>query len=95
MFRRHRRRILDLGSDQQIGDVEFLTRSMADGSSITNTYTVTIDDTNAHGPFPAGTVTDPRLSELGASGRRLRFDVETSTGGNVGAVEIRVHGPTP
>ncbi|HYZ98260.1 MAG TPA: discoidin domain-containing protein [Acidimicrobiales bacterium] len=85
---------LDLGSDQAIGGVEFVTRSMADGSSVTDTYTVTVDDADTLGPFPAGTVADPRLTELDTHGRRLRFDVETSTGGNVGAVEIRVYGPT-
>src|SRR5919106_6423249 len=77
---------LDLGSDQAIGGVEFVTRSMADGSSVTDTYTVTVDDADTLGPFPAGTVADPRLTELDTDGRRLRFDVETSTGGNVGAV---------
>jgi F5/8 type C domain len=83
---------LDLGSAQQLTGVEFLTRSMADGTSITDTYTVTVDDGDAHGPFPAGTVAEARRSELDTTGRRLRFDVETSTGGNVGAVEIRVYG---
>jgi hypothetical protein len=84
---------LDLGSTQQITGVEFLTRSMADGTSITDTYTVTVDDGETFGPFPAGTVAEPRVSELDTTGRRLRFEVETSTGGNVGAVEIRVYGP--
>jgi hypothetical protein len=84
---------LDLGSDQHIGGVEFITRSMADGTSTTDTYTVTIDDGETHGPFPAGTVADPHTTELDTTGRRLRFDVDTSTGGNVGAVEIRVYEP--
>jgi hypothetical protein len=39
-------------------------------------------------------VADPRFSEVAGTGRVLRFDVERSTGGNVGAVEIRVFGPT-
>ncbi|MGH9262895.1 MAG: discoidin domain-containing protein [Acidimicrobiales bacterium] len=85
---------IDLGTTQPIAGVEFLTRSMADGTSITDTYTVTVDDGGAHGPFPAGTVADPRFRDLETIGRRLRFDVETSTGGNVSAVEIRVYGPS-
>jgi hypothetical protein len=85
---------IDLGSDREIGGVEFVTRSMADGSSITETFTVSIDDGDPLGPFPAGTVADPRFSEVAGTGRVLRFDVERSTGGNVGAVEIRVFGPT-
>jgi hypothetical protein len=84
---------LDLGSAQQVTGVEFVTRSMADGTSITDTYTVTVDDGDTYGPFPAGTVADARVGELDATGRRLRFDIETSTGGNVGAVEIRLYGP--
>jgi len=83
---------LDLGTSQQIAGVEFLTRSMADGTSVTDTYTVTVDDGDTLGPFPGGTVAEARTSELDTTGRRLRFDVETSTGGNVGAVEIRVYG---
>jgi hypothetical protein len=81
---------IDLGGPQEIAGVEFITRSMADGSSITDTFTVTVDGGEALGPFPAGTVTDPRFAELVAAGRLLRFDVESSTGGNVGAVEVRV-----
>jgi hypothetical protein len=84
---------LDLGAEQQVTAVEFVTRSMADGSSVTDTFTLTVDDGDALGPFPAGTVTTPRPAELDVTWRMLRFDVETSTGGNVGAVEIRVYGP--
>jgi hypothetical protein len=83
---------IDLGGVQNIGGVEFITRSMADGSSITDTFTVTVDDGVTFGPFPAGTVADPRFAEVAVAGRRLRFDVATSSGGNVGAVEIAVFG---
>lgn len=85
---------LDLGSDHQLTGVEFVTRSMADGSSITDSYTVTVDDGDTLGPFPAGTVADPQFAEIDASGQVLRFAVASSTGGNVGAVEIRAFGPT-
>lgn len=84
---------IDLGAVREIGGVEFVTRSMADGSSVTDTFTVSIDGGPPLGPFPAGTVADPRFADLVASGRELRFEVATSTGGNVGAVEIRVFGP--
>jgi len=85
--------VVDLGGEQDLGGVEFITRSMADGSSITDTFTVTVDGGTTFGPFPAGTIADPRFAELSATGRLLRFDVESSTGGNVGAVEIRIYGP--
>ena len=82
---------IDLGAPTDVTGVAFLTRSMADGSAITETFTVTIGE-ETFGPFPAGSPAQPRITELTATGRELRFDVETSTGGNVGAVEIQVFG---
>lgn len=84
---------IDLGDERDIGDVEFITRSMLDGTAITETFTVTVDGGVALGPFPAGTAVAPNPAVIGASGRIVRFDVDTSTGGNVGAVEVRVLAP--
>ena len=86
---------IDLGAMRPISGVEFLTRSMTDGSAITDTYTLTVDGGTPAGPFPAGTVAQPRFAPLDATGQRLRFAIATSSGGNVGAVEIRVFGPAP
>ena len=85
---------VDLGATEGIGAVEFVTRSMADGSAVTETFTVSVDGGAPQGPFPAGTPARRRVVALATSGRELRFDVETSTGGNVGAIEIRVYAPT-
>ena len=85
---------IDLGTNRQIRGVEFLTRSMADGSAITDTFTVTVDGSPATPPLPAGTIATPRFAALDTTGRQLRFDIVKSSGGNVGAVEIRVFGPT-
>jgi hypothetical protein len=85
--------VLDLGEEHQIAGVEFITRSMLDGTAITETFTVTVDDTAPAGPFPAGTAVEPNTAPLETSGRVVRFDVAASTGGNVGAVEIRVLAP--
>lgn len=82
---------IDLGATTDITGVAFLTRSMADGSAITETFTVTIGEETL-GPFPAGSPAQARIAELDATGQELRFDVATSTGGNVGAVEIQVFG---
>jgi len=84
---------LDLGEDREIAGVEFITRSMLDGTAITETFTVTVDDGDTFGPFPAGTPAEPNFAPVEASGRVVRFDVERSTGGNVGAVEVRVLAP--
>jgi hypothetical protein len=81
---------LDLTAVTDITGVEFVTRSMADGSAITSTYIVSVDGGAELGPFPAGTLAVPRPAAFTARGRIVRFDIKTSTGGNVGAVEIRV-----
>lgn len=85
---------LDLGGPTEVTGVAFLTRSMADGSAITETYTVTTDDGQELGPFPAGSPRQARITELDqpVTATTLRFEVATSTGGNVGAVEIQVFG---
>lgn len=83
---------IDLGASQEIAGVEYITRSMLDGTAIAETFTVTIDDGETLGPFPAGTPAEPNFAAINASGQVLRFDVEMSTGGNVGAVEVRVIG---
>ena len=83
---------LDLGEEREIGGVQFVTRSMADGSSVTTEFSVTIDGTT-HGPFAAGTPAEPGFVPLDTSGRILRFEVVDSSGGNTGAVEIGVFAP--
>lgn len=69
--------------------VGFRTRSMTDGTSITLTYSVTVDG-KQYGPFEAGPGLAVALADL--EGYEFRFDVETSTGGNTGAIEVEVYG---
>ncbi len=83
---------IDLGEVLSIAGTEFVTRSMADGTAITEEYTVTIDG-ETFGPYPAGTPALSRLAEFDLEGRVVRFDVTATTGGNTGAVEVRVYGP--
>ncbi len=84
---------IDLGSTQDVVGVEFLTRSMLNGTAITEMYTVTVDGGDVFGPFPAGTPADRDFTAVEFTGQEIRFDVEISTGGNVGAVEVRVFAP--
>jgi hypothetical protein len=81
---------IDLGREREIGGVAFITREMSDGSAITRTFAVIVDGRRRYGPFPAGNVVDQRIASVSFTGRRLRFDVVTSTGGNTGAAEIEV-----
>jgi hypothetical protein len=87
--------VIDLGAETEIGGFEFITRSMADGSAITTEYSVTVDEAEVLGPFPAGNPADGRFQPATTTGRVLRFDIIASSGGNTGAVEIRVFGPQP
>jgi hypothetical protein len=81
------------GAPQRIAGIEFVTRSMADASAVTNTYTVSADSGQPLRPFPAGPPASPRATQVDVTVRLLRFDVETSSGGNVGAIDIRIHAP--
>lgn len=81
---------LDLGAPQEVSGFQFLTRSMTDGTAVTETYTVTVDDSETLGPFPAGSPADPQTSNVSVTGQVYTFDVETSSGGNTGAVEILI-----
>ncbi len=80
---------VDLGDALEIVGVGFRSREMSDGSAIANTYTVTIDGVT-HGPYTAG----PGLAigALSTVARVIRFDVDTSTGGNTGAIEVEIYG---
>jgi hypothetical protein len=70
--------------------VGFRTREMTDGTSITLSFTVTVDGGATYGPFEAGPGLAVALVDF--TGYELRFDVEASTGGNTGAVEVEVYG---
>jgi hypothetical protein len=80
---------IDLGEPTDVVGIGFRSREMSDGSAIIDTFTVTVDDGDRLGPFPAG----PGLSTVDVSftGQVLRFDAAETTGGNTGAVEIEVY----
>jgi len=84
--------MLDLGAPREVSGFQFLTRSMTDGTAISETFTVIVDDSETLGPFPAGSPAEPQTSDVSVTGQVFTFDVKTSTGGNTGAVEIRILG---
>ncbi len=85
--------VIDLGSAREIAGVEFLTRTMTDGTATTSTFWLTADDGPRLGPFAAGNPADTAYAEVAVTGQTLRFEIESSTGGNTGAIEIRVFAP--
>jgi len=84
---------IDLGSPKDIVGVEFITRTMGDGTATTTEYTVTVDGGETFGPFTAGDPSDNRFADAVFTGQVLRYDVVASTGGNTGAIEIRAFAP--
>ena len=81
--------VLDFGAAVDISGIGFRTREMSNGTSITESFTVTVDDGPQLGLFAAGI--GLAVAEFESSGRIVRVDVETSTGGNTGAIEIEVY----
>ena len=84
---------IDLGTPQQVDGVEFITRTMSDGTATTTEYTVKVDGGETFGPFAAGDPDDNRFAEAVFEGQILRFEVVASTGGNTGAIEVRAFAP--
>ncbi len=84
---------IDLLARRTVAGVEFLTRSMTDGSATASTFTVTVDGGDPLGPFDAGNPADPNFQSVAFTGQVVRFDIDISTGGNTGAIEIRLYGP--
>lgn len=81
---------VDLGSPKSVAGVEFLTRTMANGTATANTYWVVVDGGDRLGPFEAGNPADPKFTPVDFTGQVVRFEIDTSTGGNTGAIEVRV-----
>jgi hypothetical protein len=82
--------VLQFADNMIVKGVGFRTREMTDGTAITLTFTVTVDGSKTYGPFEAGPGLAVVLAEF--SGYELRFDVDSSTGGNTGAIEVEVYG---
>ena len=82
--------VIDLGVPMEITGIGFRTREMSDGTSITNSYTVSVDGGETLGPFEAGI--GLVVSDFTATGQVLRIEMNTTTGGNTGAVEIEIYG---
>jgi hypothetical protein len=80
---------IDLGRPVDVVGVALRSRSMSDGTSVVETFTVTVDGGATHGPFDAGTTAVVEEAEF--TGQVLRIDAEQTSGGNTGAAEIEVY----
>jgi hypothetical protein len=77
---------IDLGELLDVTAVSFRTRSMSDGTATAETFTVEVDGTQ-YGPFRVGAVP----SQVSFRGRVLTYRVESSSGGNTGAIEVEAY----
>jgi hypothetical protein len=80
---------LDLGRVLSVVGIALRSRSMSDGSSVVETFTVTVDDGQTYGPFEAGT--EGAVAPVEFTGQVLRMDADRTSGGNTGAAEIEVY----
>ncbi len=83
---------VELASRARITGVEFWSRAMTNGSSITLAFTVTTDSGEVYGPFTVPDTTMPYLFDVEIEASSLRFDLMETTGGNTGVVNIAVYG---
>lgn len=82
---------VDLGRVVDVVGVAFRSREMADGTGITSEFSIEVDGGETFGSFPAGDRIASNVTMVEFTGQTLRFDVDESTGGNTGAVEIEVY----
>jgi len=83
---------VELAQRSRITRVEFWTRFMADGTAQITSFTITTDSGDEYGPFTLPDAEQSYTFDVEIEAKTLRFDVETSSGGNTGAVEIAVYG---
>ena len=84
--------IVDLAGNHRVDTIEYWTRAMSDGTAITESFTLTIDSGETFGPFELETFSSLTTFEVDFITTTLRFDVESSTGGNTGIIDIAAFG---
>ena len=83
---------IKLAQPARITAVSFHSRSMADGSAITQAFTVTTETGQVLGPFSLPDASQPHQFEVAFEAQTLKFELMDTTGGNTGAVDIVVYG---
>ncbi len=85
---------IDLGASRTIERIGFQSRQMVDGTSIIESFQVTIDDGTVLGPFfsPDPDTYYDFILDVPFTTRGLRFDAVQTTGGNTGIKEFELYG---
>lgn len=84
--------VVELSGEHHIDTIEYRTRAMNDGTAITEAFTITTDSGEVLGPFVVEAYIDLTTFEVDFMATTLRYDVESSTGGNTGIIDIAVYG---
>lgn len=82
---------VELAAETQVTRVGFWTRTMGSSAQI-ESFRIVTDRGETVGPFDLADASKAYAFETNFTARRLRFEVEESSGGNTGAVEIEVYG---
>lgn len=84
--------VVELSGEHRVHTIEYRTRAMNDGTAITEAFTITTDNGEVFGPFEVEAYTNLMTFEVDIVATTLRYDVERSTGGNTGIIDIAVYG---
>lgn len=84
--------VVELSGEHRIHTIEYRTRAMNDGTAITEAFTITTDSGEVYGPFEVEAYTDLTTFEVDFVATTLHYDVQQSTGGNTGIIDIAVYG---
>ena len=84
--------VVRLDGTYRIESLEYRTRAMTDGTAITHAFTITIDSGEILGPFDVAEGSERSTYEVDFESSSLRFDVEASTGGNTGIIDMAAYG---
>ncbi len=83
---------VELAGPARVDSVEFQSRSMSDGSAITQAFTIVTGDGEEYGPFELPDTDSSYRFEVPFEAERLRFNLMDTSGGNTGVVDIAVYG---
>ncbi len=83
---------LNFNDEVAISGIEVWSRTMSDGTAQITSFTLTDDGGTIHGPFSLPDASQTYAFDVNIETAQLRFDVESSSGGNTGLLEFKVLG---
>ncbi|MBI4186678.1 MAG: discoidin domain-containing protein [Chloroflexi bacterium] len=81
---------IELSQSFDLNTIGFWTRTMGNSAQISN-FNVVVDDSQHLGPFNLPDASTIYYFQIEVRAKRLRFEIESSSGGNTGAIEIEAY----